>query len=316
VRQFTSVDAQFIAGEDGCVHGHVVGLAIYDDSESPRGPLTTEGVRDLVASRIHLIPPFRRRMVRVPFDIDLPYWVDDPDFVLDDHIIEHRLLGGDDHELASKVAEIMAAPLDLSSPPWAIHVIHGLRKDRVALATAIHHAASDGIGMAEMFAILHDPTPQPRDLGADDGQHGGRVPSRIEMFALGLAGIPKQPIRFVRSFPRALPHLDQVVTLRTMPGVPSVSRFSRRAARVFDRGDGGLLDEPTVLAPRTRTTGRISAERSVAFATTPLAEIKAIKNHFDVTVNDVVMAIIAGALRTWLLSATPRRQAHSATGSR
>jgi len=296
LRQFTSVDAQFIAAEDGCVHGHVVGLAIYD----ARGGLSTADVRDVVASRIHLIPPFQRRMVSVPFGLDLPYWVTDPDFDLEAHIVEHQLPArADDHALAKVVARIMATPLDLSRPPWAIHVIHGLPEGRVALATAIHHAASDGIGMAEMFAILHDPSPEPRDLGTELVPYGDgeRVPSSLEMLVRGMAGIPRQPLRFVRSFPRALPHLDQVVTLRAMPGVPSVARLGRRAGRIL--GDGELLDEPTVLAPRTRTTGKISGERTVAFTSTPLSEIKAIKNHFGVTVNDVVMAVIAGALRSW-----------------
>src|SRR5438105_15390948 len=91
MRQFTSVDAQFIAAEDGCVHGHVTGVAIYDPSTSPSGRLTTEDVREVIASRIHLVPPFRQRMVRVPLGLDLPYWVEDPDFDIDDHVREHRL---------------------------------------------------------------------------------------------------------------------------------------------------------------------------------------------------------------------------------
>jgi diacylglycerol O-acyltransferase len=280
MHQFTSVDAQFIAAEDGRVHGHVVGLAIYDDSERDGGRLTTADVRELVASRLHLIPPFRRRTVRVPFDLDLPYWVDDPDFRLEHHIVEHELPSpGGERELAACAADIAATPLDLSRPPWAIHVIRGLAGDRVAIATAIHHAASDGIGMAQMFALLHDPTPRVRDLGGAGGAPPGKLPSRPRMLARGLAGIPRQPVRFVKSFPRAWPHLDQVVTLRTLPGVS---------------------DE---LAPRTRTTGMVSGRRTAAFVTTPLAEIKAIKNHFGVTVNDVVMAVTAGALRDWLADA-------------
>lgn len=299
MRQFTSVDAQFVAAEDGRVHGHVTGLAIYDPSTSPSGALTTEDVRDVVASRIHLVPPFRQRMVPVPLGLDLPYWVEDPQFDLRNHIYAHKLSRpGDDRALAGLVSKILAEPLDLARPPWAIHVIHGLRDGRVAVATSIHHSASDGIGMAELFALLHDPTPERRDLG------GGalapeRVPSRLEMFVRGLAGLPKQPVRFARSFPRALPHLDQVVTLRALPGVPTIARRARRRSLSRDV-DGQLLDQPTALAPRTLTTGRISGRRTAAFTSTSLAEVKAIKNHFGVTVNDVVMAIIAGGLRSWL----------------
>jgi WS/DGAT/MGAT family acyltransferase len=301
MRQFTSVDAQFIAAEDGCVHGHVTGLAIYDPQSTPSGKLTAADVRAVVGSRIHLVAPFRRRMVTVPFHLDLPYWIEDPAFDLENHIHEHKLPapGGDDM-LAIKVSQILAAPLDLTRPPWAIHVIQGLSDGRVALATSIHHSASDGIGMAELFALLHDPSPEQRDLGTG-GYDPENVPGRLEMFARGLGGIPKQPVRFVRSFPRALPHLDQVVTLRGLPGVPRVAKAWRRASRLLPAGgDGAMLEEPTVLAPRTRTTSKISGRRTTAFTSTPLSEVKAIKNTFGVTVNDVVMAIIAGGLRTWL----------------
>lgn len=301
MRQFTSVDAQFIAAEDGCVHGHVTGLAIYDPSTSPTGKLTAKDVRAVVAERIDLVAPFRRRMVTVPFHLDLPYWVEDPDFDLDNHVHEHQLASpGDERMLALQVSEILAQPLDLSKPPWAIHVIGGLRNGRVALATAIHHSASDGIGMAELFALLHDPTPERRKLGNGHCEPE-EVPGRLRMLGLGIAGLPKQPVRFARSFPRALPHLDQVVTLRGLPGIPRVARMGRKASRMLPPGeDGAMLDGPIALAPRTLTTGKISGRRTTAFASTPLSEVKTIKNRFGVTVNDVVMAIIAGGLRTWL----------------
>jgi WS/DGAT/MGAT family acyltransferase len=303
MHQFTSVDAQFIAAEDGAVHGHVTGLAVYDAAGGPSGGLSTADVKDVVASRLHLVPPFRRRMVPVPFGLDLPYWVDDPEFELDNHIIEHQLPDpGGEVELAAITAEVLATPLDLDRPPWAIHVIHGLQGGRVAIATAIHHSASDGVGMAELFAILHDPTPERRDLGrATSEPPAAAVPGRAAMLARGIAGLPRQPIRFAQSLPRALPHLDQVVTLRALPGVPGAARLSRRLLSAD--GDGQLLDEPTVLAPNTRTTGRISGRRTAAFGSTPLAEVKAIKHHFGVTVNDVVMAIIAGGMREWLAEA-------------
>ena len=89
------------------------------------------------------------------------------------------------------------------------------------------------------------------------------------------------------------------MTLRAIPGVPRIAQLSRRLLLTAD-GDGAMLDEPAALAPRTQTTTSISSRRTAAFTSTPLDEIKAIKNHFGVTVNDVVMAIIAGALRAWL----------------
>jgi diacylglycerol O-acyltransferase / wax synthase len=301
MRQFTSLDAQFIAAEDGRVHGHVTGLAIYDPSTTPTGTLDAVDVRAVIADRIHLVPPFHRKMVTVPLGLDLPYWTDDPDFDLNRHLYTHRLEApGDERALAALVGKILGTPLDLERPPWAIHVIEGLEGGRVALATSIHHAASDGIGMAEMFAILHDPSPEVRRLGPAVIKLE-RSPGRLEMLARGVIGMPKQPVRFARSLPRALPHLDQVLTMRPIPGVPTLAALGRSllVGAVEDR-DGRLLEPVSTLAPRTVTTGRVSPQRTVAFGTTPLSEVKAIKNHFGVTVNDVVMAIIAGGLRTWL----------------
>jgi diacylglycerol O-acyltransferase / wax synthase len=301
MRQLTSVDAQFLAAEDGRVHGHVTGLAIYDCADRLGGPLTRRAVRDVVAARTHLVAPFRWHLVKVPFGLDLPYWAEDPNFDLDDHIHGHVLAApGDDAALAGLVGRIAAMPLDLRRPPWAIHVIQGLAGGRVAVATQVHHSAFDGMGAAELFAILHDPTPELRDVPGADMSHE-RIPGAPEMFVRGLAGVPRQPIRFLRSLPRALPHLDQVVTLRNLPGVADAAALARRAGRIARNGaDGEVLDGPRVVAPHTMSTGRISDQRSVAFATTPLDEIKAIKNHFGVTVNDVVTAIVAGGLRSWL----------------
>jgi diacylglycerol O-acyltransferase / wax synthase len=301
MRQLTSLDAQFLVAEDGAQYGHVTGLAIYDASERPAGGLTRESVSKIVSNRIHLVPPFRQRLVKVPFGLDLPYWVEDADFNPDAHVREHTLPApGDDRALAEYVGRVMGEQLDLSRPPWGIDVIQGLSGGRVAVATRIHHAASDGLAMAALFAILHDPTGGGRDPSAAVSCTE-RVPSRAEMLVRGLAGIPKQPARFARSFPRAMPHLDQVVTLRGIPGVPEAAAVVRRLQRSLRRsGDGDMLPGPSALSPRTLTSARISGRRAAAFTSTSLAEIKQIKNRFGVTVNDVVMAIIAGALREWL----------------
>jgi WS/DGAT/MGAT family acyltransferase len=298
MRQLTSVDAQFLVAEDGKVHGHVTGLAIYDNSDRVGGPLTREDVRELVASRIHLVPPFRWRLVKVPFGIDLPYWVEDPEFDLDDHIHGPTVPApGDDQALAELMGRIAAQPLDLEHPPWAIHVIQGLEGGRVAVATQFHHAAIDGMGGAELFAILHDPTPEGRNITAIPTTRE-RTPNSAEMFVRGLAGLPRQPARFLRSAPRALPHLDQVVTLRSLPGVARAASLARGVRRIGV--DGDVVENALVAAPHTKTTGMISARRAVAFGSTPLDEVKAIKNHFAVTVNDVVMTIVGGGLRAWL----------------
>ena len=139
MRQLTSLDAQFLALEDGRNLGHVSGLAIYDPSTAPGGVLNAARVRDLVAERIHLLPPFRWRLVTVPFGLDHPYWVDDEHFDLGYHVREIALPPPGDHaQLSEQAARIFARPLDRARPLWELYVIHGLEGGRVAVLTKIH----------------------------------------------------------------------------------------------------------------------------------------------------------------------------------
>ena len=127
MRQLTSLDAQFLAVEDGRTHGHVTALGVYDPSTAPGGQLTLAAVRELVAERMHLLPPFRWRLAEVPFGLDHPYWFDDPDFDLEYHVRELALPApGDQSMLCEQVARIVARPLDRKRPLWELYIIHGL----------------------------------------------------------------------------------------------------------------------------------------------------------------------------------------------
>jgi WS/DGAT/MGAT family acyltransferase len=167
MRQLTSVDAQFLAIEDGRTHGHVSALGIYDPSTTPAGRLTLDAVHDLVATRLHLLPPFHWRLVEVPFGLDHPYWHHESELDLEFHIRELALPApGDDRMLAEQVARIAARPLDRAHPLWELYLIHGLDRDRVALLTKMHHAAVDGMSGAEILSVLLDPSPEGRSLPA------------------------------------------------------------------------------------------------------------------------------------------------------
>jgi WS/DGAT/MGAT family acyltransferase len=303
MRQLTSIDAQFLAIEDGRTHGHVAAVGIYDPSTAPGGQLTHDAVRDLVAARLHLLPPFHWRLVEVPFGLHHPYWHHESEFDLDFHIRELALPApGDARMLAEQVARIVARPLDRARPLWELYLIHGLDGDRVAVLTKVHHAAIDGMSGAEILGVLLDPSPEGRRLPARPATPVGRnEPGQLELLARGLAGIPRQRVRSLRGLPRALPHLDQHPTMRTLPGVARVAALSRRASRLRPRTtDGGVVEGLGLHAPRTSLNGPITSHRRVAFTQHSLDEVKQIKNHFGVTVNDVVVAICAGALRTWL----------------
>jgi WS/DGAT/MGAT family acyltransferase len=312
MRQLSSVDSQFLALEDGRNHAHVSTLAIYDGSTAPGGALTLDAVSDLIAERLHLLPPFRWRLAEVPFGIDYPYWVDDTDFDLDFHVRELALPApGDERMLTEQVARLVSRPLDRSHPLWELYLIHGLADDRVAVLTKFHHAAVDGASGAEILSILLDTEPTGSEFPPRaPSLRGDEMPSQLRMLGRGLAGVPRQPLRALRAVPKALPHLDKNPMLRHIPGVGTISGLSRRAFRARPRTrDGGVLEGRALHAPRTMLNQPISPHRRLALSSQSLDEIKLIKNHFGVTVNDVVVAICAGALREWMteLGALPQQ---------
>ncbi|MEA2332242.1 MAG: diacylglycerol O-acyltransferase / wax synthase [Thermoleophilaceae bacterium] len=139
MRQLSTLDAQFLGVESSRTFSHVSVLGIYDPSTAPGGTLTVRDLRRRVAERLELLPPFRWRLVEVPLGLDLPYWIEDPDFDLDFHIRETAVPPpGDDPQIAETVARIASRPLDRSRPLWELYLVHGLSGGRVDLLTKIH----------------------------------------------------------------------------------------------------------------------------------------------------------------------------------
>ena len=305
MRQLTSLDAQFLALEDGRNLGHVGGLAIYDPSTVPGGLLDAVRVQELVGERLHLLPPFRWRLVTVPFGLDHPYWVDDEHFDLGYHVREIALPApGDQAQLAEQAARIFARPLDRARPLWELYVIHGVHDGRVAVLTKIHHAAVDGLSGAEILAALLDLSPEGRDGGpAETVDHAERAPGDWEMLARGLGSVPRQPIRLLRNLPKTLANLDSLPTLRHIPGAPVIAEATRQLGRITSprRTDGGVLEGRRLRAPRTRFQAAISPHRRIGYGSVALSDVKAVKNAFGCTVNDVVMTMCASAMRSFLL---------------
>jgi WS/DGAT/MGAT family acyltransferase len=169
MRQLTSLDAQFLALESTRTYGHVGGLAVYDPSTAPGGTLEVKDICRLLGERLHLLPPFRWRLVEVPLGIDLPYWIEDPDFDMDFHIRESAVPApGDDRRLAETVARIFARPLDRRRPLWELYLIQGLEGGRAALLTKIHHSVVDGVSGNEILSVLLDPSPEGREIPPRD----------------------------------------------------------------------------------------------------------------------------------------------------
>jgi diacylglycerol O-acyltransferase len=300
MRQLTSLDAQFLALENPRQSGHVGALAILDDSERPGGRLQLDDISSLMSERLPLLPPLHWRLTEVPLGLDYPYWIEDPDFDIDFHVRELALPEpGTDAKLAEQVARIVARPLDRSRPLWELYLIHGLEGGGVGMLTKIHHALIDGLSGAEIMAVLFDLEPEGRELSDRPPPRTEREPSDLEMLARGLAGIPRYPVRMLRSMPTALPNLTDT-PFGTLPGTGVVSRVAERVQRAVS-GDGSTTDHATLRAPKTSFNGRVSAHRRFAFGQLSLDEVKAIKNEHGSTVNDVVVAICTGAVRRWLI---------------
>jgi WS/DGAT/MGAT family acyltransferase len=307
VRQLTSLDAQFLAVESGRTYGHVGSLCTLDPSTAPGGELTVKDLCDRVGERLHLLPPFRWRLVEVPLGIDLPYWIEDPDFDLDFHIRESAVPPpGNDRKLGETVARIFARPLDRSRPLWELYLIHGLPEGRVALLTKVHHAVVDGVSGNEILSVLLDADPAGRDIPPAPAPAAGdartRRPGDLEMLGRGLLGLPRQPLRAVRALPSTLSALTDLPGANAFPIVPRLSRsLSRLRSLAGAPHDDGILEITTARAPRTSFNGRISAHRSFAFGSLSLDAVKAIKNELGITVNDVVVTLCASAVRRWLI---------------
>jgi diacylglycerol O-acyltransferase len=303
VRQLTGLDAQFLALESPRQAGHVGALAVLDPSTRPAGRLELDDIQMMIAERLPLLPPFRWRLKQVPFGLDYPYWIDDPDFDLEYHVRELAIPPPPtDEKVAEQVARIFSRPLDRSRPLWELYLIHGLKDGNVGLLTKIHHSAVDGMSGAEILGVLLDLSPEGRDPPEPQNGSGDREPGTLEMLGRGLIGAPRYLGRVIRATPSTLPNLEDTPILGDIPGAHTLGRVSARVARAI-RGPrpSRVLERTNLTPPKTSFNGRVSAHRRFAFGRLPLDEVKQVKNRYGCTVNDVVVAICAGAVRRWLI---------------
>jgi len=296
MHQLTGLDGAFLAMETSAVFGHVGSVCIVDPSTSAV-PLNLAQLTELVGSRLPLVPPFRRRLAEVPFGLDQPYWIEDPDFDLEYHVREIALPApGTDAMLAEQAARLHARPLDRARPLWEMYLISGLSGGRMAVYTKVHHAAIDGVSGADIMGTLLDTTPEPREIEAPPKRVVDRMPSSIELLTRSALSLTFQPVRAARVSLELLRAAPALVRSPGRPHLPVIDDLLDRA-----RSRTATLERPHLRAPRTPFNRPITPHRRFAFFDVPLADVKAIKNAAGVTVNDVVMALCAGALRRWLL---------------
>lgn len=287
MQQLSGLDNSFLAMETPATYGHVTSLAIFEPGEQP---LEFVRVRELLVDRLHLVAPFRRRLVGVPLGLDHPYWIEDPDFDLDYHL-RHIAVPppGDERQLADLAAELAAKHLDRRRPLWEMYVIEGLAGGAVAEVTKIHHACIDGVSGAEILGVLLDIAPEPPPAAAPDTPwRPEHEASQWSMLGRGLGGLLSRPRVGFRLARRTVPNLGAVARNFSF-GLPSMRRPRE------------LLSSPGTKAPRTPFNGMITPHRRFAYGSLPLPDVKSVKHNLGGTVNDVVMAMCAGALRQWLI---------------
>jgi len=291
MQQLTGLDAAFLALETTHSTGHVGGVSILDPKDAP-APLTLARLTQVLGDRLPLIPVLRRKLLNVPFGLDQPYWVDDPDFDIEYHIREIALpRPGSAAQLTEQVSRLHARPLDRSRPLWEIYLITGLAKRRAAVYTKIHHSAIDGASGAELLTILLDLTPEGREVPAQPPFAPARPPGLVALTAKAAAKLAWRPVEAVRltnELVRVLPTLAPA--LSTLVG----------SMLGLNRGDGEVIVTSLGRAPVTPFNRAITPHRRLALRSVDLESVKTVKNAFGVSVNDVVLAMCAGALRRWL----------------
>jgi diacylglycerol O-acyltransferase / wax synthase len=305
MQQLTGVDASFLYMESPTTFGHVSSLILFDPGETEGA--TYEATRALFAERLHLLDPMRRKLVPVPFDLDHPYWIEDPDLDLDFHIRQTAVPPpGTDEQLAELVSRLIARPLDRSRPLWELYVIYGLADGRIAQLTKIHHAAIDGVGGAQLLANILDlePDAPPREPAPLPDPEP--VPSQEQMLLRGLTSLATRPYKQGRLAVRTLRELPQIGRAFDWTGVakalpePVLQLLGQDPRRAEDQPIDLVSQTGGLTVPSTRFNNKIGPHRRFAFTTVPLDEVKAVKTALGVTVNDVVLGMCAGALRAYL----------------
>jgi diacylglycerol O-acyltransferase / wax synthase len=282
MQQLNQQDSMFLYSESPRVPMHLSSLHIYDPSTATRGIVTFDDILDQVSIRLPLSRVLRRRLVRVPLELDYPYWVEDKDFDLEYHVRQIALPSpGSWRQLWVQAARLHSQPLDLSRPPWELYVINGLKAvkgfgaDSFGILIKVHHAAIDGISGIELMNGIHDLTPEGRSADGDTW-HGEEIPTPLRLLARTGMTMVQTPPRFLRLVARTVPHL------------PSLRRGRPRGA-VTSPPPKTVLNAPA-------TTHRVAD--GFRFDLTTAKQIKAAVA--GATINDVVLTIVGGGLRRYL----------------
>jgi diacylglycerol O-acyltransferase / wax synthase len=281
--RLTPIDASFLHQESQHSHMHIGGLTIV---EGP--PPSTAELLEQIRMRLHLVPRYRHKLASTPIDSGRPVWVDDPSFNLDYHIRHTALPSpGGWEQLCALTARIFSQQLDRSKPMWEMWLIEGLEEDRFALITKTHHSLVDGIAGVDLATVLFDLSPEPPPIRSSGRPWQPRPePGTAELVAAGLRGAVRAGLELAEGAVEAITHPDRALA----------------RAREAAEGIGEIIWAGLNPAPETPLNVPIGPHRRFYGIGNRLEDFKTVKNAFGGTVNDVVLAVVTGALRTFLIS--------------
>lgn len=284
VTRLSALDASFYSREDSSTPMHVGSLAII---RKPRGGFTYEELLALVESRLPQVPRYRQKVKEIGFGLARPVWLDDVDFDVTYHIRRSALPSpGSDGQLQDLVARLTSRPLDRSRPLWEMYLVEGLSKNRLAIYTKTHQALVDGQSALELGQVMFDRTARTPDFG-EDIWVPGHEPSTNELIAGAVSEWLARPGARLEAVRTA------VADAASLTG--EIGELGERMVKVVRTAARGT-------APRGPLNQRVSRSRRFSVVTTKLADYRRVRAKYDCDVNDVVLAVIAGALRNWLMS--------------
>ena len=277
------LDVSFLYLESPTTAMHVGGVCVF---ASPDDGFDYDRLVELICQRISLVPRYRQKVKWVPGRLANPVWVDDAEFDVSYHVRRSALpRPGDDAQLRELVGRLQSRQLDRNRPLWEIYLVEGLEHDRVAVITKTHHAMVDGVAAVDIGTVILDVSPTPREIQPDDWHPAGE-PGAVRLMVTALTDLVAKPSQAVDTARSAIGDARATVG---------------KAASVA----GGILASARTVArsaPDSPLNVAIGEQRRFGMAATELDDYKRVRKAHGGTVNDVVLATVTGALRSWLLT--------------
>ncbi len=282
-QRLTSLDSSFLHLETPNTHMHIGGVAVFEAADGRSDEQRFELLLKHVGPRLDLIPRYRQRVAFLPLNVDIPVWVDDDRFDIHFHVRRAALPSpGADRELAQFCERVFSRQLDRRRPLWELYYVEGLEGGRWALLSKVHHALVDGISAVELATILLDSDADYRTPQGGSAWRPAPAPGTFDLLLRSLQERARSPIGLVRN-------------------ARKVSNDPQKLADALRDTAGGLAATVQhIRAPDSPLNGSTGPTRTVWWSRFPLQEFKEVKEAFGATINDVVLAVVAGGLREYL----------------